>query len=95
LNTKTEEGSALENGVEEGDQNIEAEEDAEKEDNDMEEIITAQVAERIEETEDDTNTVIVTEEQQGSAVALHSDEDDDRETVSGDTEPPENGSAGL
>jgi hypothetical protein len=100
LNTSTEEGSALENGVEEGNHNPEAEQDAENEGNDMEEVLTAQVAERIEETEDDTNIVTVIEEQQGAAVALHSDDDDDdddddRESVGGDTEPPENGSAGL
>jgi hypothetical protein len=95
LNTSTDEGSALENGVGEGNHNIDDEQVAENEDSDIEEILTAQDAERIEETEDDTNIVTVIEEQQGIAVALHSDEDDDRESVSGDTEPPENDSAGM
>lgn len=95
LNTSTEEGSALENGVGEGNHNIEDEQDAENENNVIEEILTAQVTEGIEETEDDSNIVTVIEEEQETTVVLQSDEDDDRESVSGDTEPPENGSAGM
>ncbi|XP_023721821.1 pre-mRNA-processing factor 39 isoform X3 [Cryptotermes secundus] len=91
LNTSTEEGSALENGVGEGSHNIEDEQDAEDEDSVVEDILTAQVTEGIEEAEDDTNVVTVIEEEQTTAV-LQSDEDD-RGSVSGDTEPPENGSA--
>jgi hypothetical protein len=95
LNTSTEEGSAVENGVGEGNHNIDEEQDAENEDSDIEEILSAQVAERIEEAEDDTNIVTVMEEHQDTAGALHSDEDDERESVSADTEPPENGSEGT
>lgn len=95
LNSNTQEGSALENGVGEGNHNFAEEQDAENEDSDIEEILTAQVAERIEETEDDSNIVTVIEEQQDTAVALHSEEDDDRESISAHTEPPENSSEGT
>jgi hypothetical protein len=102
LNASTDESSAIENGVEEGDHNSEGGQDVECQDSDVE-IITAQVAESREESEGDINAVELMEEQQGTDSAHHSGEDDDDdddddgdgESVSGNTEPPENGSEGM
>jgi hypothetical protein len=98
LNASTEENSAIENGVGEGNHNTEGGQDVENEDSDVED--TTQAAENREETEGDINAVKLIEEQQGTATAHHSGEgeyedDDDRESVSGNTEPPENGNEGM
>jgi hypothetical protein len=96
VNSITEEISTVQNGVGEGNHNSEGGEGVESEGSDVEETITPQVAEigGREEIEEDTNTVKLIEEQQGATIAHHSDEDD-RESVSGSTEPTENDNGGM
>jgi hypothetical protein len=98
LDTSTEENRAVEIGVGEGDHSNYVEQDAENEDSDVEETFTAQVAETTEETEDGSNIGIAVEEQQETAVApaaADSGEDEDRASVNGSTELPEDSNEGI
>ncbi|XP_021920001.1 pre-mRNA-processing factor 39 isoform X3 [Zootermopsis nevadensis] len=92
LNAIAEESSTIENGVGGGIYSTDGGRNVENEDSDVEETITPQAADS-EETEGDINDVKLKEEQQGTATSLHSgegDDDDDRESVGGNVELPEN-----
>lgn len=88
LDTSTEENSAVENGVGDRDHNSCVEQDAANEDSDVEETFTLQIADTVEETENDSNIGIAVEEQQ-ETTADDDNDDEDKASVNGGTEPPE------
>jgi hypothetical protein len=100
FDTSTEENNAVENGVGEGNYNSYVEQDAENEDSDVEQTFTGQVAETVEEAGDDSNIGIAVEEQQDAAAAAAAADDigedeEDRGSVNGSTEPPEDSNEGT
>jgi hypothetical protein len=98
LNSNTEESSAVENGVEEESHNTSGGQGVENEGSYIEETITFQAAENREETGGDFDTMKLIEAQQGIFGARQSGEDeddDDGESVTGNTEHSENGSKGM
>lgn len=97
LDTSAEENSAVENGVGGGDHDNYVEQDAaENEDSDVEGTFTAQVAATVEETEDGSNTGIAVEEQpEATADDDNGEDEEDRTSVNGSTEPPEDTNEGI
>jgi hypothetical protein len=96
LDTSAEENSAVENGVGDRDHNNYVEQDAVNEDSDVEETFTTQIADTVEETENDSNTGIAVEEQQETtADDDNGGDEEDRASVNGSTEPPEDSNEGI
>jgi hypothetical protein len=96
LDTSAEENSAVENGVEGGDHDNCPGQDAENEDSDVEEMFTAQVSDTVVEAEDSSNVGIVVEEQQETTADDDIGEDEeDKASVNGSTEPPEDSNEGT
>ena len=95
LDTSAEENSAVENGVGEGDHDNYVEQDAENEDSDVEETFTAQVPATVEETEDGSNIGIAVEEQPEATADDNGEDEEDRASVNGSTEPPEDSNEGI
>lgn len=95
LDTSTEENSAVENGVGGKDHNSYVEQDAVNEDSDVEEMFTSQIADTVEETENGSNIGIAVEEQQETTAGDDNGDDEDRASVNGSNELPEDSNEGI